>query len=357
MNRDHLLRQFGIALIPLAISVSTASAANSISNSFTGFAGNSTLAATQTALTNAGFSLSDTDASNQVTFSASGAGFGIGLENNTSRNYIRTIGSDYANHSFTFEVTVNTPDIDAQDVYIGFGSGQANPDFFRIADLGTPAASVMYFGENELATPNIEVLRTNNGSSRSVTLDPATGLGNGTYRVRLDYDWFRKSAAYSFDLNYAGGPFVADLTAPALSTLENYNATGWPSEPARIYFGGDQGATFKDFAVTVTSADYLMADLNDDGDVTTADWMILRANQHKNLSSKTASEAYLLGDMNGDKASNFLDFQLFKAFFEEANGEGSFATMLSGVPEPSTFLLTILAGLFALPQRRRAAAI
>jgi hypothetical protein len=352
MNRNHLMRQFGIALISLSIAAATASAANSISNSFTGFTGDSTQGATQTALTTAGFSLSDTDATNQISFSAAGAAFGTGLPNNDGRNYVRTIASDYANHSFVAEITVTLPNIEEQDVYFGFGSGQANNDFFRIADFGTPAASVMYFGENEVATPTLEALRTNDNASISSILDPATGLGNGTQRIRLTYDWFAKSAVYAFDLDYTGA-FAADLTIPAVSTTANYNSTGWPSEPARIFFGGDEGATFKDLAVTVTSADYLMGDFNDDGDVTTADWMILRANQHTNLSSKTSSEAYLLGDMNGDKASNFQDFQLFKTFFEEANGEGSFAAMLSSVPEPSTLLLSMLAGLFALPKRRR----
>jgi hypothetical protein len=357
MNRDHLMRQFGIALSMLTIAVSTASAADSISNSLTGFTGNSTQAATQTALMNAGFNLSDTDASNRVDFSATGAAFGTGLDNNDGRNYVRTIDDDYANHSFVAEITVSTPSSDLQDVYFGFGAGTANPDFFRIADFASDRASVMYFGENEPDFPTIEVLRTNNASSRSVFLDPATGLGDGTYRVRLDYNWFQKSAVYSFDLNYAGGPFVADLTVPALSTLDNYSSTGWPSEDSRIYFGGDEGASFKDLQVTVTSDAFLMGDFTNDGNVTTADWMVLRANQHTNLSSKSASEAYLLGDMNGDKASNFEDFRLFKQFFEDTNGAGSFAVMVAGIPEPSTLLLAVAAALFAMPQRRRSVAV
>lgn len=355
MNRDHLMRQFGIALFALAMAGSTASAAGSISNSFTGFTGNSTQAATQTALATAGFSFSDTDGTNQIDFSANGAAFGTGLPNNDGRNYIRTTAGDYANYSFVAEITVSLPNIEEQDVYYGFGSGQANPDFFRIADLGTPAASVMYFGENEVATPNLEALRANNGTSISSILNPATGLGNGTQRIRLTYDWFTKSAVYAFDLNYAGGAFAADLTVPTVNALDNYSPTGWPAEPARIYFGGDEGATFKDLQVTVTSTAHIMGDFTGEGNVTSADWAILRANQHKNLSATTAEGGYLLGDMNGDKANNFEDFRLFKQFYDDANGAGSFAAMAAGVPEPATVLLAIVAGLFAMPQRRRSA--
>jgi len=54
-------------------------------------------------------------------------------------------------------------------------------------------------------------------------------------------------------VNHAGGPFVADLVSLNLPIVVSslFGADGWPSEPSRIFFGGDDGATFRDFSVQV----------------------------------------------------------------------------------------------------------
>ena len=361
MTRINLFMRFSLALLPLLLAASTAWAAGSFSNSLTGFTGDSTVPATQTAVAGAGFNFFEFGtAVTKVRFGASGATFGDVLTTtdeggNAERNYVRTNDSDYANHSFVAEITIATPNIDIQDAYFGFGSGNVSVDYFRTPDYLTPAASLLYWGENEVATPNIDITRVNNGGATDLYLDPAPGLADGIHRVRLTYDWFQKTAVFSFDLNYAGGAFAADLTALTMSSLPLYDATGWPTEPARIFFGGDQGVVFKEFQVTVTSTAVFMADFNSSGTVTSADWAILRANQHTDLSGKTFEQAFFLGDLNGDKANNHADFAAFKVFYEAANGAGSFATMLSGVPEPTTLVLILSAGLMALSVRRRKA--
>ena len=82
--------------------------------------------------------------------------------------------------------------------------------------------------------------------------------------------------------------------------------------------------------------------------------MILRANQHTDLSGLSLEQAYFKGDMNTDKQNNFDDFVAFKTYYEAANGTGSFAAMVASVPEPTTLLLTMLTGGIALLGRRRA---
>jgi hypothetical protein len=212
----------------------------------------------------------------------------------------------------------------------------------------------MYWGENEVDTPTVELYTFNNGlTTGREFIDPATGLDDGIHRVRLTYDWYTKTAVFAFDLDYAGGAFVADLTSPAVSTLHLYGADGWPVEPGKIFFGGDESTTFRDFSVDVTTPALIMGDFNASGTVTTADWAIFRANLHKDLSGLSAAAAYLLGDMNGDGASSHADFVLFKEFFDEANGSGSFNRMIAGVPEPSSFILALIVGLLALGARRR----
>jgi len=76
-----------------------------------------------------------------------------------------------------------------------------------------------------------------------MTFDPVTGFLIG-----------------SIDTDYAGGPFVADATGFPIATrapiLPNaptglFSADGWPTEPSRIFFGGDDGVVFRDLSITV----------------------------------------------------------------------------------------------------------
>jgi hypothetical protein len=60
--------------------------------------------------------------------------------------------------------------------------------------------------------------------------------------------------------------------------------------------------------------------------------------------------------LTGDKLNNHADFALFKTQYDAANGTGAFASMLAAsVPEPSTIVLVLTAGLFSIPLRRRTA--
>ena len=366
MTRNYLLFRFGLSLIPFLLSAAIASAAASFSNSLKGFTGDSTLPATQTALATAGFSISSTYGETEyppesgffvnptIQFDSSGAHFGdLTGEENTGRNYIRTNDADYANVSFVAEVTFEALAIDFQDVYFGMGAGNDVPTAFRTPDWQTPNSSVMYWGESEIGTPDVTVFINDNGDGPS-TYTPAPDLGDGTHRVRLSYDRYKQAATFSFDLNYTGGAFAADVTAPPVNVSALYGADGWITEPARIFFGGDDSLVITDFQVAVSTAPInLFGDFNSSGAITSADWGILRANQHADLSSLTQHAAYLMGDMTGDLANNYDDFVAFKTLYEATNGAGSFAAMVAGVPEPSTLMLILSAGLAALPTRRR----
>jgi hypothetical protein len=93
--------------------------------------------------------------------------------------------------------------------------------------------------------------------------------------------------------------------------------------------------------------------LNVDSAINAADWAILRSNQHTNLSTKSLAEAYRLGDLTGDKLNNFDDFVKFKTLYDAANGAGAFAAMAATVPEPSSVLIVMVAGILSIPIRRR----
>jgi hypothetical protein len=158
---------------------------------------------------------------------------------------------------------------------------------------------------------------------------------------------------FAIDVNYAGGPFVSDYTGPTLPLLALFGADGWPIEPARIYFGGDDGTLFKDFQVTVTGPTAKYGDFNSDGAINSLDWGILRTNQETDLSGLSLQDAYFRGDLTEDRANDHADFIAFKSLYDGANGVGAFVAMLTAVPEPSMTALVLSVGLL-LPAMRRA---
>ena len=52
---------------------------------------------------------------------------------------------------------------------------------------------------------------------------------------------------------------------------------------------------------------------------------------------------YRMGDMDGDSVQTLGDYGDFKNAYDAANGVGSFAAMLAGVPEPTGLALAALA--------------
>ncbi|HEY3392424.1 MAG TPA: PEP-CTERM sorting domain-containing protein [Lacipirellulaceae bacterium] len=363
MIRCNLHPSTGAALLLVLYASSIASAASSFSDSQTGFTGNSTQPATQTAVALGGTGFEFTSTTNSVedgagsgnfvdptvTFDSSGANFGSQFDG--GRNFMRTIAGDYDNHSFVAEVTWVTDDMFSQDAYFGLGSG-AYGDFL-IADWGTAFSAVQLFLEVDPTNPTVFILKNRDALAMFDAGTDAPGLNNGTNRLRMTYDWFAKTAVFAIDVNYAGGAFTADVTTPPVSTLDLYGATGWPAEPGRVYFGGDDGGTFKDFTVTVAQPGIVFGDLTGDGSLTSADWVILRSNIHSNLTGLTHQQAYFRGDVTADLQNNHEDFFAFKTLYDDANGAGAFNAMLAGIPEPSTPILISLAALIAVFRRRR----
>lgn len=364
MTEKHLTTSFAAALAALCLAAAPAAAATNITNSLTGFTGNSTQVATQNALAAAGLGFTSTAGFVEdppgsgefidptVSFDSSGATFGLNLGDADGRNFIRTTAADYANHSLVAEVTWVTTDMTTQAAYFGLGSAEYG--FFQIADWGTDFSATHLFMEvTDPVDPEVFTLNNDNGNAAFSPALDAPGLDTGTNRLRMTYNWYLKSAVFAIDLAYAGGPFTADFTAPAVSTINLYGADGWPSEPSRVYFGGDDGTTYKDFSVTLTAGPTVFGDFNNSGTVTSADWVILRTNQHTNISALTDAQAYAVGDLNGDKLNNHADFKLFKGLFDAANGVGAFEAMVASIPEPAAGAMSLAALLAVSAARRR----
>ncbi len=246
-----------------------ANAASSLSNSLAGFTGDSTQAGTQAAVGAAGLNFFSTTgptfannnngtpddpdddfleqtSDDSVVFDGSGAHFGSLWDGDGGRNYMRTNDSDYATVKFKAEITFDTAD--GQAVYIGLGAGDRA--LFGTPDWSTQFSSASFWPE----TNNDKFTRfrtANDVNSFGDTLVP--GFDAGTHRFRMTFDPATKLLLGEIDVNYAGGPFVADAVVSnfpiATSTL--FAVDGWPTEPSRIFFGGDDGTVFRDLSIMV----------------------------------------------------------------------------------------------------------
>lgn len=127
---------------------------------------------------------------------------------------------------------------------------------------------------------------------------------------------------------YAGGGVT-----PTLAKTIGYNAADGSTDIAIQPYPSDHRAVFADFTLSTCFA---LGDINGDCTLNAADWAQFRSGQHVDMTGFTRSEALALGDLNADYKNNHADFVLFKQYFEDANGAGSFLAMLTAVPEPGT---------------------
>jgi hypothetical protein len=96
------------------------------------------------------------------------------------------------------------------------------------------------------------------------------------------------------------------------------------------------------------------SDLNFDGAVTAADWILFASHHLEDLSTLTVAQAATLGDLNQDLANDYEDFLLFRGDYDAANGPGALAAVMA-VPEPSSLGLLVVAGCAAMRVGRRKA--
>jgi hypothetical protein len=332
----------GLAWSLSSLLSATAFGATSFSNSLTGFTGDSTMVATQTAVGAAGFNFfstaglaEDFTSDPTVVFDSAGAKFGNLFAGDGGRNYIRTNDSDYVTTDFVAEVTLTVDTLETDQVFFGMGSGDTA--LFGVPDWSTQFSSTF-------VTPEPGFMKTWS-SSNDVNVwndnDPRPELaGAGTHRLRMSFDSAARSMEYAIDVNYAGGAFTADYTAPPLELVhitcpmdcggtdaDFFGEDGWPTEPSRIFFGGDDDAIFRDFSVTVATPQGVPGDYNDNGTVDAADYVQWRNGGP--LENEGASSGVV------DQA----DYDFWRAHFGAGTGIGQAS---GAVPEPAAFGLLIV---------------
>ena len=149
-----------------------------------------------------------------------------------------------------------------------------------------------------------------------------------------------KTMTYALDLNFAGGAFSADFTATAVDlnhidcpvgcgfpempiSADFFAPDGWPTEPSRIYWGGDDGVTYKDFSVTVSAPPAVLGDYNNNGTVDAADYVLWR------------NGGPLLNEVDTPGTVNAADYTEWRARFGDS-GSGSGLVAGSAIPEPTS---------------------
>ncbi|MCB1208644.1 MAG: choice-of-anchor D domain-containing protein, partial [Verrucomicrobiales bacterium] len=178
----------------------------------------------------AGFDTSFDATVGSPTVSFAGGNANFNGANDLYRTYVRSLDTGYYSRDFVAEITVT------QGSWLGFfGMG-----------VGTPTG-----GSNEPGVPQL-TFRLPPGTGQVSAYDNVGGpppfgiLGDGTHRLRLTWNATAKTALFEVDKDYAGGPFVADLTSAVVDGSDN----GFDATNSRIFFGGAAGMVFDDLTIT-----------------------------------------------------------------------------------------------------------
>ena len=208
------------------------------------------------------------------------------MAGDAGRNYMRTVDS-YAFDSYTAEITVTVATLAAtgQQVFMGMGSGNitnwGTPDFagipsvFLTPEIGALNTNAIDGLAGDWYNPDPPCLPNNWCKADA----PSLVAGPGTHRLRMTFNADTKEWVASMDIDYAGGPYVADVSSATYDLTLSFDdgvfiANGWPTNPSKIYFGGDDGAVYKDFSVIVGSAPVEDADFDSNGLVDGRDFLI-----------------------------------------------------------------------------------
>ncbi len=145
---------------------------------------------------------------------------------------------------------------------------------------------------------------------------------------------------------YAG----ANVT-PTLAKTLAFNANDGSTDIAIQPYPSDHRAVVVEFNMPSCFA---LGDVNGDCSLNAADWTQFRSGQHVDMTGLTPDQAAALGDLNADFRNNHADFVLFKKYYEDTHGSGSFVAMLAAVPEPASggLVMPVVLAMIAAGRRR-----
>ena len=243
-----------------------------------------------------------------------------------------------------------------------------------VSELNIAAGGIFQFNGGTLKTPSVVGSLVNNGGTFAPGNSPAVTSITGGYTQNvgvLEIEIEGLIAGAEFDVVQIAGNLTAGGT---LKVVIGGSFSPQVGQVFEIITANSMDGTFlldspKDLdgndifsiqynvgsiELEVLSSSFLVdGDFTFDGVVNTADWKVLQSNLYSDMSYGSLSQAREFGDLNGDLLIDRRDFVLFKEFFTAANGAGSFAAMLQGVPEPSSLLLVAVGSISLSVSRLR----
>jgi hypothetical protein len=280
----------------------------------------------------------------------------------------------YVNGQFIYEKPHNDPGVTNYWKYGVYGTTNGNvPAIVQWRGVRTfrdglpPEANATPVGayESEAALLSGPIIASNQPGYTGTGF--ADFVNNSGDYVQWNFD-APKAGIYDLNFRYAlqsgSRPLSIQVDGETVNDLMDFPQTGsfqnWAYSTIRSVYltPGRHSVRATTVGFNGANIDHLLveagwaADLDRNGIVTAADWNLFKSGQGANMSSMSLEQTYFLGDLNGDRQHDLFDFFEFRKSYEEANGGGSFATMLA-VPEPTTLVLTTCALLgFALRRRR-----
>jgi len=157
-----------------------------------------------------------------------------------NRQYLSTIASDYSSVNFCFDATMTTTGATAWGgIFMGLGAGNADS-----ANWGEPTNPKIvitiqptgWFGD---------IYGRDNGEVMAVGLEGV--IGDGTHRVRMNWDASTQTAFFQIDAYYTGGEFVADYTTGIFTGSDN----GFDITNSHLLIGGGENMVVDNISVMV----------------------------------------------------------------------------------------------------------
>ncbi len=175
-----------------------------------------------------------------VAFTGGVAVFPSSQADGSDRTYLRTVSGAFATlGSYVAEVTLVLPTNSTGTGFFGLGSGARNP-VFSFEPAG-PTVNLRV-NPNQIASGFTSYSDGQASPGSSIPLGTA---GSGTHRLRLTWDFVTRTASFEIDLNYTGGPFVADLASGLINGADN----GFDGANAHLFLGASGGNSFDNFTV------------------------------------------------------------------------------------------------------------
>ena len=252
--------------------------------------------------------------------------------------------------------------------------GSENPsgyvDFIRVYDGGVSQAEVdaMFAGVPQYGLPEVEVNKVTGEISIHDNSSPEPIVMRG-YQLSsasgsLDTVGWESWDSTGLDGNTWTEANPSSTQLAELNLTSNGAVSGNGSRSLGMAYGGGQdGPEDLLFEYLIPGSPFPIAlpinymqptmtpgDLNFDTQINAADWFLYAAGLGSDLTGLSTLEAFAKGDVDGDFDNDFEDFLLFKEIYENANGPGSLAALLSA-PEPATGLLITLAIALTTPAR------